>query len=99
MFMTSVPRRISSTVWVLASFVSLGLAGCAAQYNNKAGITPQPVPILWNTNGPAQVLIPAAVGSDGIVYDPRDEGPAPTPPVPSPVLPITTTTYPYTPPR
>jgi hypothetical protein len=44
MFMTSVPRRPSSTVWVLASFVSLGLAGCAAQYDNKAGITPQPVP-------------------------------------------------------
>jgi hypothetical protein len=95
MFMTSVPRRISSTVWVLVSFVSLGLAGCAAQYNNKVGITPQPVPILWNTNGPAQVLIPAAVGSNGIVYDPGDEGPAPTQPVPSPVLPIPTPTDPY----
>jgi len=95
MFMTSVPRRPSSTVWVLASIVSLGLAGCAAQYDNKVGITPQPVPILWNTNGPAQVLIPAAVGSNGIVYDPGDEGPAPTPPVPSPVLPIPTPTDPY----
>jgi hypothetical protein len=55
MFMTAVPRRLSSTVWVLASIVSLGIAGCASVYDNKAGITPQSAQILWNTNGPAQV--------------------------------------------
>jgi hypothetical protein len=58
-------------VWVLASFVSLGLAGCAAQYDNKVGITPQPAQILWNTNGPAQSFVP----------------PAPDPTNPDPVIP------------
>ena len=73
MFMTSVPRRLSSMVWVLASFVSLSLAGCAAVYDNKAGITPQPAQILWNTNGPAQAYVPP---------------PAPDPTNPDPVIPV-----------
>src|ERR1035437_1301438 len=72
MFMTSVPRRLSSMVWVLASFVSLSLAGCAAVYDNQAGITPQPAQILWNTNGPAQAFVP----------------PAPDPTNPDPVVPV-----------
>ena len=71
MLMTASPRRLSSMVWVLASFVSLGLAGCAAQYDNKVGITPQPAQILWNTNGPAQSFVP----------------PAPDPTNPDPVIP------------
>ena len=95
MFMTTVPHRLLSTVWVLASFASLSLGGCAAVYDNKVGITPQSVPILWNTNGPAQVLIPAAVGSNGTVYDAGDEGPAPTASVPSPGLPVPIPTDPY----
>ena len=79
MFMTAAPRRPSSTVWVLALFVSLGLAGCAAVYSNKAGITPQPAQILWNTNGPAQAFVPppAATASN----------PDPVPPVaPAPTV-------------
>lgn len=79
MFMTSVPRRLSSTVWVLASFVSLGLAGCAAQYDNKAGITPQAAQILWNTNGPAQAFVPPPA--------PTASNPDPVPPVaPAPTV-------------
>ena len=73
MFMTSVPRRLSSMVWVLASFVSLSLAGCAAVYDNKAGITPQPAQILWNTNGPAQTYVAPS---------------APDPTNPDPVVPV-----------
>src|ERR1035438_3452862 len=79
MLMTTSPRRLSSTVWVLASFVSLSLAGCAAKYDNKAGITPQPAQILWNTNGPAQAFVPppAATASN----------PDPVPPVaPAPTV-------------
>jgi len=95
MFITVSHRRFSTPVWILASFASLSLGGCAAVYDNKAGITPAPVPILWNTNGPAQVIIPAAVGSNGTVYDPGDEAPAPTPAAPSPVLPIPSPTDPY----
>jgi hypothetical protein len=71
-------------VWVLASFVSLGLAGCAAQYDNKVGITPQPAQILWNTNGPAQV---AALPT----YPPQPLPPPGAPPytgLPDPVLPV-----------
>src|ERR1039458_6764762 len=79
MFMTSAPRRLSSTVWVLASFVSLSLAGCAVEYNNKAGITPQPAQILWNTNGPAQAFVPPPA--------PTDSNPDPVPPVaPAPTV-------------
>lgn len=58
MFMTAIQCRLSSSALVFASVASLFLAGCAAQYNNKAGITPQPAQILWNTNGPAQVFTP-----------------------------------------
>jgi hypothetical protein len=76
MFMTSVSRRLTSTVWVLASLVSLGLAGCAAKYDNKVGITPQPAQILWNTNGPAQLFTPPAP-------DPTNPDPV-VPPAPAP---------------
>lgn len=73
------PRRLSSTLWVVASLVSLGLAGCAAEYNNKAGITPQPAQILWNTNGPAQAYVPAPA--------PTASDPDPVPPVaPAPTV-------------
>src|ERR1035437_2082953 len=79
MFMPCVPRRLSSTVWVLASFVSLGLAGCAAQYDNKAGLTPQPAQILWNTNGPLHPFVPPPA--------PTASNPDPVPPVaPAPTV-------------
>jgi hypothetical protein len=48
-------RRLSSSLLALASLCALGAAGCAAKYNNATGITAQPVQILWNTTGPAQV--------------------------------------------
>lgn len=53
--MTVTTRRLSSSLLALASLCALGVAGCAAKYNNAAGITAQPVEILWNTTGPAQV--------------------------------------------
>jgi xyloglucan-specific exo-beta-1,4-glucanase len=105
MFMTSVPRRLSSTVWVLASIVSLGLAGCAAAYDNKAGITPAPVQILWNTDGPPQTIelsvaanpnaIPPIVGVVGDdTPSPTASNPYPVPPIPDPNNPLQTpTTY------
>jgi hypothetical protein len=73
MLKTAPPRHLSSSVWVFASVLSLGLGGCAAVYNNKVGITPQPAQILWNTNGPAQISVPP---------------PAPTPTDPNPVPPV-----------
>jgi len=85
MLMTAFPRRLSSTVWVLASFVSLGLAGCAAKYDNTVGITPQPAQILWNTNGPAQLAaLPAYPLPPGPPYTAL---PDPIPPVePAPTV-------------
>lgn len=105
MLMTAFPRRLSSTVWVLASIVSLALAGCAAQYNNKAGITPAQVQILWNTNGPPQTIelsvaanpsatppVVAVVGDD--TPAPTASNPNPIPPIPDPNNPLQTpTTY------
>src|SRR5436305_2192462 len=72
MLLTASSRHRSSSIWILASVLSLGLGGCAAVYDNKAGITPQPAQILWNTNGPAQVAVPP---------------PAPTSANPNPVAP------------
>ena len=72
--MTVTTRRHSSSLLALASLCALGVAGCAAKYNNAAGITPQPVEILWNTTGPAQV------GSIPVAPTPTD----PNPPVPIP---------------
>src|SRR5882724_11579282 len=72
MLLTASSRHLFSSVWFFASVLSLGLGGCAAVYDNKAGNTPQPAQILWNTNGPAQTPVPP---------------PAPTPSNPDPVAP------------
>lgn len=58
MLMTTSVRRLSSSLVVLASAGAVFLSGCAATYNNKVGITPQPVSFLWNTTGPAQLPVP-----------------------------------------
>jgi xyloglucan-specific exo-beta-1,4-glucanase len=74
MLMTPSIRRLSSFVLVLATAGTLGLAGCAAKYNNAAGITAQPAQILWNTTGPAQTAPTPTVPTTG---DPNPPLPAP----------------------
>jgi hypothetical protein len=78
MLMTAIHRRHSSTAWVLASIASLALAGCAASYNNKAGITPAAVQILWNTNGPAQTAPPTPAPTTANPYPVAPPGNTPT---------------------